>query len=141
MTDEPPNNALTLHVGEGPPGRSARATLNAFLDGRPLGHGDRARATDRWIELSRRDAVALIRELSKTSLAYGVRWRLLTEAQIRDVVSGFSPRARYLSNGWKPGWSASGSQTWDPISDATVDAAVACVDGPNVSVFIVQDED
>jgi hypothetical protein len=104
---------------------------------------------DAWIAITRQQAEALIRRVIGYDLAYGAA---LTDLDTASDLAGrfigcFGDQARCYTNGtWHEADTAISQSvirgaSWTPITPATFDTGVVCLDDRNIAILWVQDED
>lgn len=105
--------------------------IDAFIASQgftPLGQG--------WLHLGADEAVQLLEECLRKSLAYQVE--MLPAAEARSVSSEFKSffqrgQTRWFANGRRNAWS--------PITRSTFDRAIVVLDNENAGLFLFEDED
>ena len=98
---------------------------------------------DQWQEVDRKEASALIPEITRYSLAYNVRCkpRWIGWTSPDDFLGHFIGDCRYFSNGWRSDWRALPAFSWTGATTSTLDAGVGVVSATDLGILWVQDED
>jgi len=92
---------------------------------------------DRWIDIHDQDAEMLVEDFLSRDLAYNVPGMLVREAPAlaaRFMTFTRTPRTCLTNTSSRRG-------AWHPLSSATVDAGVACIDAEQIVLLWVEDED
>jgi hypothetical protein len=94
---------------------------------------------DDWRFLSRGEAEGKMTSLLLQDLAYGCA--LVPEPRARELtalfLANFDTDTAFFSNGF----ATPRTSGWSPISEATFDAGVVCMDKHQIGIFWVEDED
>jgi hypothetical protein len=118
--------------------------LDAFVQGmglRPLGAA--------WVPLAREQALALVGQLLRFDLAYHspAADAPAAAALAERFMAAFGADVLCYTNGtWLEGFQPQGRSalrgpSWTPLTNATFDAGVVCVDAQMIGIFLVEDED
>lgn len=96
-----------------------------------------------WLEVDRKEAAALIGDISDCDLAYGLgaNARARGRSSPTTFLNRFDGNCRYFTNGWPSNWRGLTSFGFSSATTATFDAGVGVVSGTDLGIFWVQDED
>ena len=94
-----------------------------------------------WFEIQKSSATSHLENILHRDLAYNgkIMGKGMAEEFAQRFLSLFSQKARYFTNGNFGGHSHLG--TWTPITSATFDTGVVCLDAERIGSLWILDED
>jgi hypothetical protein len=132
-------------VGLDNPTAVKAAAVHGILDDFVRGFGFTGLG-EAWIEVTREDAIAVVQQVLLKDLAYGVA--MMPEAEAcalaESFFSLFGSEGRCFTNGNLVLPNADPSEvrrSWNPITSATLDTGILCLDTNRIGIFWVEDED